>query len=167
VSAGWKTHREGVPQWHSLADGGAGDDGTKLVAGLRCPVKWSRRRPEHEQTLGWWKLDRKWAEESSTGGVIAAKEEQGISFGLVDDFSRRRLLGAWPAWRRRGVAHGRRSSMPRRHGATVVVNGVEWGRGAEMGRVEHGALCNTHIFTRIKFCLHRSAYKMHINLQYI
>jgi hypothetical protein len=28
-------------------------------------------------------------------------------------------------------------------------------------------LCNTHIFTRIKFCPHRSAYKMHINLQYI
>jgi hypothetical protein len=27
--------------------------------------------------------------------------------------------------------------------------------------------CNTHIFTRIKFCPHRSAYKMHINLQYI
>jgi hypothetical protein len=27
--------------------------------------------------------------------------------------------------------------------------------------------CNTHIFTIIKFCPHRSAYKMHINLQYI
>jgi hypothetical protein len=27
--------------------------------------------------------------------------------------------------------------------------------------------CNTHIFTRIKFCQHRSAYKMHIKLQCI
>jgi hypothetical protein len=29
------------------------------------------------------------------------------------------------------------------------------------------AECNTHIFTRIKFCQHRSAYKMHIKLQCI
>jgi hypothetical protein len=28
----------------------------------------------------------------------------------------------------------------------------------------HSVECNTHFFTRIKFCPHRSAYKMHINL---
>jgi hypothetical protein len=63
-------------------------------------------------------------------------EELGVGFVLIDDFSWRRLLGAWLAQRRRGSAHERRSSMARHRGAVAAVNGIVRGRGAEMGRAE-------------------------------
>jgi hypothetical protein len=76
------------------------------------------------------------------------------------------MVGSWPCKVSSEIhVNGRRVSEPvqKDKGKAIVLESVD----EKDPKRTHIVLSVTPIFTRIKFCQHRSAYRLHINLPYI